>query len=505
MSFETNKFKVAKKKRLEKSQFVVECNVATECEIDKILSVCHTAQAETAEVLNGVINYSGTIDLCILFCTVDGEIGTINSSCPFTSKFEDADISVGDKVGIQVEVEDYSIEGVTSSNIKINCTCVQSGMLVCEREVNNVSSGDENMCLKEDEMVVNVLIGQAQEVFTVESEFSIKEPVKKVLLSDSQVSVKNVESGVNFVSVSGEVVTRLLYLTEKDRFESAYVTENFKEEVELEGVTREAVSEAVACIKKNAVKCELEENDKGVNVNLTIPVELKVTSYIEKSETVIKDIYSTCNELEVSTESFEMTRQLQGDYFEAKIDGNLTLDAEKPRVDKIMFVGGSNLSVTNSYLKNGEIFVEGVAKTNVVYLNDESNSLQSVTIEVPFVVSDKSSANCENATVDSVFVVMHDVDVVVKKGREFYFDAKLKVNANYNCEETGAVISSVNVASEYPEKDCAIELVFASAGQSAWDIAKAVKVREETVCMQNPELVFPLEKDENIIIYYQKR
>ncbi len=504
MSFEMNKFTVVKKKRLEKSQFNVECNVAVEVEIDKILSVCHTAQVDSAEILNGVVNYAGTIDLCVLYCTVDGEIGTITSSCPFTSKFDDEMICVGDKVGIKVEVEDCQVDSVTSNNIKIDCTCVQSGVLILTREVNNVKCGDDDTCLKEDEILINTLVGEAKEVFSVETEVSIKEPVKKVLLSDSQVSVKSVESGVNFVSVGGEVVTRILYLTEKDRFESCYVTESFKEELELEGVTRESISEALACVKKNAVRCELEEVEKGVNIKLTTPVEIRVISYQERNEVVIKDVYSTKCELEVSTESFEMSKELAGDYFEAKIDGNLSLDEDRPRVDKIMFVGGSNLCLTNAYLKNGEVFVEGVTKTNVVYLNDETNSLHSVTIEVPFVVSDKASVECENAQVEAS-AVLYDVDVVVKKGREFYFDAKLKINVEYDCEDIGAVISRIETSTEHPEKDCAIELVFANQGQTAWDIAKNVKVREETICLQNPELTFPLEKDENIVIYYQKR
>ena len=125
-------------------------------------------------------------------------------------------------------------------------------------------------------------------------------------------------------------------------------------------------------------------------------------------------------------------------------------------------------------------------------------------IEVPFVVSEKSSANCENATVESVFAVLYDVDVVAKKGREFYFDAKLKINVNYDCEQVGAVSSNINAGAEYPEKDCAIELFFASAGQNSWDLAKSANVKEETIMLQNPEVVFPLEKDENIIVYYKK-
>lgn len=505
MSFETNKFKVVRKKRLDKSEFDVECNIETNVEIDKILSVCHSAQAETAEVLNGTINYSGTIDICVLYCTVDGEIGTINSSCPFNSKFEDVSICVGDKVGIKVDVEDYKIDSVTNSNLKITCLLCQTGILICERDVSNIKTNDENMCICEDEMFVNTLVGEAKEIFTVESEVSIKEPIKKILTSDSQVAVKSVESGVNFVSVAGEVVTQILYLTEKDRFEISYITENFKEEIELEGVTRDSTSEAVACNKKNAVKCEVEQSDKGVNVKLTIPVEIKVVSYMQESITVVKDIYSTTNELEVTTESFEMTKTIQSEYFESKIDGTLTLEDDKPRVDKIMFVGGSNLVITNSYLKNGEVFVEGVSKTNVIYLNDETNSLQSVTIEVPFVVSDRVEVVCENAQVENVFACLCDVDVVVKKGREFYFDGKLKISVNYNCEEVGAVISKIDEAGEYPERDCAVELIFANAGQSAWDLAKSVHIPEETLVLQNPELSFPLEKDENVIVYYQKK
>lgn len=503
MALQTNKFSVVRKKRLDNVTFNVECNIESGSEIDKILSVTHSACATDAEVLNGVVNYTGYIDLCILFLSIDGEVGTINSTCPFTSSFSDEFITVGDKVGIKVEVEDYAIEGVTSSNIKLSCSMHASGMLLCQREVASVTADDDCICQKEDEMFVNTLVGEAKDCFTVESEFSIKEPVRKVISSESNVTVKSVESGVNFVSVGGEVVTRLLYLTENDRFETAYVTENFKEEVELEGVTREAVSEASALIRRSNVKCEVENAEKGVQVRVTIPVEVRVVSYLEKSVSVIRDIYSTSCELQVSTSSFEMTKALPTDVFEEKIDGTLTLDAEMPRVDKIMFVAGSNLALTNCYIKSGELFVEGVAKTNVVYLNDETNSLNSVVVEVPFVVSDKAEVSDESCV--TVNVMMSDVDVVVKKGREFLFDAKLKVSVNYSCDETGAVISNVEMAEEYGERDCAIELVFAQAGQTAWDVAKSIKVKEETVVFQNPNLTFPLEKDENVVVYYKIR
>lgn len=504
MSFEMNKFNVVKKKRLDKNSFVVECNVDVNAEIDKILSVSYFAKVENCEVLNGTINFAGGIDLCVLFSTVDGEIGSVNSSCPFTSKFENDEIKAGDNAFIKVEIEDCQVAGFTNGNIKLSCTCLQSGTIIMQREVQTIVSSDDDICCKEDEISINTFIGQGKEIFSVDTKTTIKEPIKKVVMSDSQVSIKSVDSGVNFVSVSGEVVTKILYLTQDDKFESCYTTESFKEEVELEGVGRESVCEAELSIKKSAEKCEVEEIDKGVNINLSVPVEIVVCAFEEKTQNVVKDIYSIKGDLEISTESFDMTKNFCGDYFETKIDGNLTLDENSPRVDKIMFVGASNLNITNAYTKNGEVFVEGISKTNVVYLNDETNSLYSVNIEVPFVVSDKTCADCENASVD-VCATLFDVDVVVKKGREFYFDAKLKIKTTYDCNRIGAVISRAEQNSEYPEKDCAIELYFGQSGQSAWDIAKSLKIKEEMLYAQNPEVSFPLEKDENIVVFYQKR
>ncbi len=502
MSFETNKFSVVKKKRLESGDFNVECNVDTGVEIEKILSVCHSAQAENAEILNGVVNYSGSIDLCIIYLTVDGEVGTINASCPFASKFEDENIAVGDKVGIDVQVEDYSVESVTSANIKLNLLCQQSGVLILCREVGTVKCDDEEVCVKHDEVLVNTLVGTAQDTFLVESAVSLKEPVKKIISADSQAYIKSTESGVNFVSVAGEVVTKLLYLGENDKFETAYTTESFKQEIELEGVSREAISEAQVFVKKNAVRCEIDSQEKGVDIKIQTPLLIKVTSYIEKGEDVVSDIYSTTCELQVTTSSFDMTKQFAVECFEEKIDGNLTLDDDKPRVDKIMFVGGSNVAVTNSYVKGGEVFVEGVTKTNVVYLNDETNSLLSVVVEVPFVVSDKVDAPDESTV--TAMATLVDVDVAVKKGREFLFDGKVKVCAYIFCDEVGAVISNVESVGDLAERDCAIEVIFADAGQTAWDIAKKFNVKEENVVYQNPELSFPLTKEENIVMFYKK-
>ena len=49
-----------------------------------------------------------------------------------------------------------------------------------------------------------------------------------------------------------------------------------------------------------------------------------------------------------------------------------------------------------------------------------------------------------------------------------------------------------------------MEVVFAQSGQNAWDIAKNAHVPAEQVALQNPDVVFPLEEDASLVLFYQK-
>lgn len=501
MAFESNNFNVVKKTKLQKGEFNVECNVAVTC--SKILTVSAFASVANSEVLNGSINYSGNIDVRLVYMTEEGEIGTVASTCPFTSRFEGDYITNGQKAIISVKVIDATVEGVSSDNIRINVNVEQSGVLISNVEVHSIASHDPDVCCKTEDINVIRFVGENSENITVNSEFSVREPIKRLILTESQALVKGVESGVNFVSVSGEVVTRLLYLTENDKFETGYVYDTFKEEVELEGATRDSQVEGYAFVKCDGVKTEIEESEKGVKIKVEVPLLLAVKAYEEANVTVIKDLYSTANEIKVNTESFDMTVVCPMEEAEGKIDGSLTLDDEKPRVDKIMFVGGNNVVISNSYINDGEINIEGIASTTVVYLNDETNTLNSVQIDVPFVITDKfNHDNIEGIL--NVDAIVCDVDVVVKKGREFYYDAKIKASVNYCHPVVSGVISEATNLEAYPEKDYGMELLFAHAGQDAWDIAKEAKIKEEMLILQNPEVVFPLEEDKNLILFYQK-
>ncbi len=503
MAFESNNFNVARKTSLPKGNVNVDCNISTNDDITKVLAVMADISLSGNEVLSGTINYSGIVDVCVVYLNNEGEIGKINSTCPFSSKISNDLIHVGQNANLILKVVDTSIENVTPDNIRVAVSIEEQAYLIENIEVSSVKCSDDNICVQDEVINVDRFIAQATETVVVNNILNVRENIKRVILTENQVLVKSVESGSNFVSVLGDVVSRVLYLTENDKFESEYIVESFKEEIEVEGTTRDSAVEASAVIKRDAVNVILDQEEKGGKITIEVPVVITVSAYESVEVLVVNDLYSTKNELKITTSSFEMSNVCHYSMVESKIDGSLTLGEDRPRVDKIMFVGGNSVAISNAYLNDGEITIEGIARSNVVYLNDEDSSLNSVALEVPFVITDRF--NVENTSGQlEISAIVCDVDVSVKKGRELFYDAKIKAYINYCHDEVSAVISQVEEAEAYPEKDYGMELVFAKAGQSSWDIAKEVRVKEDLLLAQNPEVVFPLQSNQNLVLFYQK-
>lgn len=501
MSYENNNFKVVKKIALPKSEFNQSCTVVADGEIAKIFAVSHEAYCDNQEITKGVVSFSGHVDVCVIYQLETGEIGSAFSSCPFSSKFEDDQISSGERAVINLNVIDHSIESISGNEAVIGLVIEQTGLLIENVEIGNVNFNYEDICVKEEEVSIIKYVGSASAQASESGSYSSRDKVKKVLGSQACISIKATEAGSNFVSVSGDVITNVLFIDENDKFNNVQIVDAFKEEIEIEGVTRESLVEAVANVNSSDIKIEVEDDGNGSKIISTVPFEIVAFAFEESQISMVCDLYSTKYEMEVCSQTFNMSKTLNMEFVEGKVDGSLTIDESQPRVDKILFTFGSGAVVTNTSVVDGEINIDGIAKTTVVYLNDEQNSFNSVELEIPFSISDKTKAS-ENSLL-LVSVALTDVDVAVKKGRELFFDGKIKAMVAISDDEVSAVISEAKQGELLPQKDFAMQLVFAKQGDSIWDIAKANKVKESLIANQNPNVVFPLEENKDIIIFYQ--
>ena len=482
-------------------QSSVECLVNIDGELERVLSVSAFADVTTVELYDKEARINGEVLVSVIYKTVDDQINTVTTNCTFQDTIKSDVIKPEQKAYACAKLLGITPTTVEGNTIKMLATVETVLDLVENNKFETYTTTNEAICLKTDERQINKFCGLNCADFNVESNTVVTENIKKVLSLDSSAIVTNTVVGEGYVSVNGMVCTYVVVLTEEDKFKPYQICTEFKEEIELAELSSQDVVEVFVKVRKENVKVSLEENEKQMRVFVNTPLKACVRGYKSEMMEIVEDIYSVKNELELERASYENINFYNSKYFESKIEGNLVLSDDEARIDKLLANSAPCLTVTNSYLLDGQVFVEGIINTNVVYLNDEDNKLHSVEMEIPFKVSEKVNLEKENINVD-ITAMLCDCDCMAKRGREIFFDCKLKVFAQFNEVTKFEVLSNVKEGRVLPVNDSCIQIYFAKAGNTVWEIAKELKISEQQLLMQNPDLISPLEKDEKVVVYY---
>ena len=204
----------------------------------------------------------------------------------------------------------------------------------------------------------------------------------------------------------------------------------------------------------------------------SIYVELEVepicSVYEKKEINLIQDLYSPSTNLEFSqkkilaiTEKKEMSRN-----FEIKGTTNISGLEEGNLLDVETIPVVENTKITNS-----KITYEGKINLNFIYAN--GNTLNSVTSEIPFEVSDENTYNISEINVETDLGI-GNTSYEVKSGEKVDYEISLQAFTKTSKNVSINIIDDINeVEKENIEDDYdSLILYIVVEGDSLWKIAK---------------------------------
>ena len=500
---------VLQKFKLNPEQMVLENNI-TVSEDDEAVKVLSASAKVDVNMLNECINkecnISGNVVVNVVYLCENGNLNNQVAKSPFTYKINNENIDVNSKLNVDVSVVATQIDKLQNNQIKMLTTLNIQGVILKNAEISYLKEATDGTYLKQTEQSIICLEKQNCDKLTENLNATVKDGVKKVLMTNVDYVINDCNAGTNFVSVEGELYARVLYANnqETSELQTVTITKVFKQEIEAEGVSKDSECEVFAHIINENLQVELNEKENGeTDIDVTVPVLVCYNIYACNKIMSVQDIYSCKNVLAVTQGDCENYINLAPEMLDGKIEGDVVLTDNDPRIDKYLATTNVCSTISNCYINEDALYIEGIVSANVVYLNDELGSIQSVEIEIPYVLNKKS--DLVGDFILEPTVTLCDVDVMVKRGREIYFTAKAKAYVNITQKNNICMVTKVEDIGTLPERDSALEIYFAKTGQTFWDIAKNLKIPAETIITQNPNLTDPLEKDENIAIYYQKK
>ena len=468
--------------------------------ISKILSASASVVVEKYEALLGELSFNGQACINIVYMLEDGNVSNYKVCQDFSGKFENLSFDPSSIVKILPNVLDISIENANGNSIKVKITLENTYTIIKNQEIALLTSEDENIYVKQAETKLFEHKKRNCVGFEQSSVFETKFPVNRILNTTSCSIIKKVTPLDGIVVFEGDIITKILYSTQEERpvLVSLFNKDSFREEVEDESINKDSIVMANSFV----VGRDMDENIDAENktVEVTVPVKICYDVFNGESAVIAVDAYSTQNELNLTTEAFLSNEIVGMETFDSKIDGSISLDEQALRIDKILAVDGAYLTKNETVFENGEVQTKGIVHLNIIYLNDEQEKVDSVSIEIPYNYNEKLAT--EGTSIETVDNVI-EIDAVVKRGRDVYVDGKIRTQAYILKEVENAVVSSAEIGKAIPERDGGLEIYFASEGKTFWDVAKDLKVDEEVLKQQNSEIVEPFEKDEKIIYFEQ--
>ena len=504
MAFEPNfeKITASYRKNLGSTQAQIDCKLPISDEVDRV--VCSNAKAyvTNTEIVGKDINYTGYVSFQATYVNKNNEPMAMDYTAEFKETYplgqENTLVPV-----VAVNVVDVKTD-VVGGEIRV-VAILESTIDAIYSETNNVlvDVAGDNFFTKKDLINYSTFAGVVQNKFDQTFDVEIKEGVNKVLSVCPSAYVDAVEVNDRFLTVKGGVCIDVCYVADNNMVRTVQNKFDITQEVASDDINVDSFVQSILAIAYNDIKITTSIDTDMAIVNVFLPMLYTGYVFTKNTTEIVTDLFSATHFTNINVNSMQNMQNYNELAFDDKIGGNVTIQDTEPFIDEVLGVCCGNIALANSEINDGNLVVEGVAHTAVLYQNKELDMICSVEVEMPFSLS--APVEYENNITPITYVSLCDVFARARRGKEIEVTANVMVYNNFFENNKDAVITLVTEEDEIPEEECALSIYLAKDGDTIWDIAKELRVSPEKVVEQNPDLSDPIAAGTRIVIYRQKQ
>lgn len=467
----------------------VECKLSiTEEEVSSIIFVNARATLENTDCGNGEIRYGGKVTFYALLSS--GGMKKCEAGVEFSYRQEVKDLKEGDIFVGEIVAENVKV--ITSNGIPTASAMLTLTGSAFKREYADYVKELEGVNVKKTQAENLSLVACDLKEFDLEEEFDVDYPVNEVVWHGETLKVKSVSSGIGSVSIEGEAEVSALLLLDDGKTEYFRKTIPFNFDNELKFAMPDLVATCKASVSDSNIKVVVDRTKGKSSVQIILKVCARTCLYENEIITFVSDAYSEEDYLSVEKTPVKINKTLGESVIEKRVIGGEVSKFEKSTLLICPIFAKIEESVV--VLENSSAKVRGVCRVGALVSSDGAHAVESAL--VPFEVelgescSQISLLRCEVLDVDFTLTnnsLTVDFSVIVA------------------IEKTSCITHSFVINAERLEKrvksNSAISVFVPNKGDTLWDVAKSLGVKEEEILKTNKDLIFPLSGEERIVIY----
>ena len=471
--------------------------------VSKILCANANAYISNSEVVGRDVSFNGYVGFQVVYSDEMNNLQGLDYSAEFRDKFmlENGVVAVPIVKANVVEVKYAILDNLikVTAIVEINV----DGILTEETNALVGSSNNETF-FKNEYIEYLTYENMLNEKFEIVGDMEIKDSVQKILSVCPSVFIENITTNSNYITVRGGVNINVCYISdEESSILRSYNTQfDFSQDVAGESVNENSVIQSLINVVLNDVKVTTTMEANSATINIIVPVLFKGFNFTQKSSEIVTDLFNLQNMMGVDYQSVDLLEAAPPKSYVEKITGAFIIDENQPFIDEVTGVCANNIVLANTSIVNNNLLVEGVASSTVLYFNKESNTTNSIEVEIPFSIN--LDSKIPEGFTPSIGVSFGEVLAKGKRGKEIDIEGKIFAYIDFYKTTNDAVISQVEVLEERVLEDYALSIYIVKDGETLWDIAKEMNISPDLILEQNPNVELPLKAGEKIVIYRQK-
>lgn len=493
--------KITYAKNLPKINFnsTLSVNIDSNVNIKTILDIDTFIYDKKVECGNGKAVITGKLGVKVLYIDTDNITNTITDFQTFSENIVDPSITNDCIINLcnpSIVNNELSHEG----SLKINCEISFSPVVYLNIGIANKASSFDNMVTKKSEINTSTIAGKVDTSFEYTTNFETRDNITKILCYNAYFSPNSVTATDGGAIIEGKLFSKLIYETtdgENSKIKEINDTFNIKTEINLPFVESDCILDLTSDLNKSMtnINTEFEEGNSIVTITHTIQVCGVCIKNI--SIDVIDDMYSTENEIELSTTKREYNKNIQTELITDNISGEITLNSNETAIDEIVSNFNINAEITNSYLKDGNLILEGIISSHLIYIDENKDYVQKH-LELPFVINTKIELDKLDCIHSQISIL--DCKIKVKRGTIIELDYTIEITLHVYQKDNRDIVDNFTIGKPLDFSSYDYQIFLAKPNESLWELCKRIRIAPDEIGKYNKDLPLVMEGGEKVII-----
>ena len=467
-------------------------NIKSVLNIDSNLTDCR------AECGLGRAIITGKIGVKVVYVDTDNFTNTISTTQSFSETYLDNSISAD----CYLNIFKHSIENnILSANgtLKISCNVTISPIAYLNLRFNNNLNLSENTITKTKQTQVYTISNLIDTQFENSNVIEVEKDVSKILSIQSYAMLENAIPNNNSLTLEGKIICSMLYETQNNdetchKFTSE--TFRFKTDIDQPNLTETDILDLSMLVDKCAETFSTETDNNSTIVTIKNRILVKGVSLGKIDLNICDDLFCTNYEIETSRAKREATILSENFKLTETILNEISIPASEPAIESIIANLSITPEITNTYIKNNTMFLEGVVSSNLVYI-DENKEIKSKLIESPFVVNSKIEKDSLDGVNTSITII--DSKTKVKRGTIIEMEYTMFISITIHTKDTIETIDNFKLGKPITN-NFDYQIFIAKPNETIWDLSKRIKISPDNLLSTNKSLPEIMSGGERIII-----